>query len=358
MKLLREFFSQQVPKTDGETISYYQQSMALNERLFGLYILVSFLLLSVTLKRIFWMPVLLLGALLIKHAYRNRISIRWNLFLHTLIVMIWCFWYVRSFGWGLGGQHMLIVLVLLCFFSVYEPPMIKAAYFLAILGMRMYLYGYSSAHEPLVALLPWQSFWLQLFNTIILFVILAGCCIIYSSNLQERERMLLLHNEQLQHQAETDPLTKLFNRRYMTEEMKRFVEDNPTAMYCVAIADIDLFKRVNDTYGHNCGDYVLCQLAALFMDKSVGQYSVARWGGEEFCFFIPWKNIDDAGAIITDVCYAVKRTKFEFEGNSFSVTLTAGVEESDYRSTLQELIEVADHKLYMGKNNGRDQVVI
>ena len=129
-------------------------------------------------------------------------------------------------------------------------------------------------------------------------------------------------------------------------------------MYSVAIADIDLFKRVNDTYGHNCGDYVLCRLAALFMEKSVDQYSVARWGGEEFCFFIPGKNIDDAGTIISDVCHAVKRMKFEFEGNSFSVTLTAGVEESDYRSSLPELIEKADHKLYMGKKNGRDQVVI
>ena len=94
------------------------------------------------------------------------------------------------------------------------------------------------------------------------------------------------------------------------------------------------------------------------MQKSIGQYSVARWGGEEFCFFIPGKNIDDAGAIITDVCLSVKRMKFEFEEHSFSITLTAGVEESDYRSTLPELIERADHKLYMGKKNGRDQVVI
>ena len=222
----------------------------------------------------------------------------------------------------------------------------------------MYLYGYAGSHPALITLLPWQSFLLQLLNTITMFVILAGCCIIYSGNLQETERMLLLHNEKLQIQAETDPLTKLFNRRCMMSEMTRFVEENPTAMYSVAIADIDMFKRVNDTYGHNCGDYVLCQLAALFMEKSVGQYSVARWGGEEFCFFIPGKNIDDAGAIITDVCLAVKRMKIEFEGNSFSITLTAGVEESDYRSSLSELIEKADHKLYMGKKNGRDQVVI
>ena len=358
MKLLKDFFKQQVPRTNGETITYYQQSMELNERMFGLYILLSFLLVTVTLKRFFWMPILVLGAVLIKHAYRRQISIRLNLLLHALIVLIWSAWYVRTFGWGQGGQHMLIVLVLLSFFSVYEPPLVKTLYFFGVLAARMALHGYAATRDPLVEILPQQSFWLQLLNSVTMLVLLAGCSIIYSSNLQETERKLLLHNEQLQHQAETDPLTKLFNRRYMMSEMKRFVQENPAEMYCVAIADIDFFKRVNDTYGHNCGDYVLCQLAALFMQKSIGQYSVARWGGEEFCFFIPGKNIDDAGALITDVCLSVKRMKLEFEEHCFSITLTAGVEESDYRSTLPELIERADHKLYMGKKNGRDQVVI
>ena len=358
MKLLRDFFSQQVPKTNGETSSYYEQSMALNERLFGLYILACFLLLTLEVRRFFWMPIMLVAALAVKQYYRKSIPIRLNLLLHVLIVSLWCGWFVMVFGWGHGGQHMLVVLVLLCFFSVYEPPMIKLAYFLGIIVVRMLLYSYAQSHSPMVELLPWQGFLIQLLNTITIFLMLAGSCIIYSSSLQERERMLMLHNEQLQHQAETDPLTKLFNRRYMMAEMQRFVAENPTAMYCIAIADIDMFKRVNDTYGHNCGDYVLCELAKLFMEKSEGRYSVARWGGEEFCFFIPGKNIDDAGFIITEVCLAVKRMQLEFEGKSFFITLTAGVEESDYRSTLPELIEQADHKLYMGKKNGRDQVVV
>ena len=359
MKLLQDFFRQKAPATGGETSKYYQQSIALNERLFGLYVLLSFFLLSVAVGRIFWMPLLTLGVLLIKQAYRQRIPIRLNLLLHALIVLIWTGWYVMTFGWEQGGQQMLTVLILLVFFSVYEPPLVKTLYFFGILAARMALHSYALGAAPPVGINPQQSIWLQLLNSVTMLLLLACCSIIYSSNLQDTERSLLLHNQQLQHQAETDPLTKLSNRRCMMAEMKRFVQEHPSEMYCVAIADIDFFKRVNDTYGHNCGDYVLCQLASLFMQKSVGQYSVARWGGEEFCFFIPGRNIDDAGVIISDVCLAVKRMKMDFDGHSFSVTLTAGLEESDYRAgSVSELIERADPKLYMGKKHGRDRVVI
>ena len=84
---------------------------------------------------------------------------------------------------------------------------------------------------------------------------------------------------------------------------------------------------------------------------------MSRWGGEEFCFFFPNANIDDAGRIITDLLIEVRKMELEYEGHRFSITLTAGVEENDYRSPLSELIESADRKLYRGKQNGRDQIV-
>ena len=202
------------------------------------------------------------------------------------------------------------------------------------------------------------GFFCQVLNSLTLFTILAACCIVYSSNLQETTRQLLLHNEQLQHQAETDPLTRLYNRRYMTYEMNHAMELDPRAIFCISIADIDFFKNVNDTYGHNCGDYVLQQLAALLLEQAQGRYTVARWGGEEFCFFIPGMNLDEAGTLIFDVCDAVRRMDLEFEGNHFHITLTAGVEDNDFRSTLPELIERADRKLYMGKEAGRDRVIL
>ena len=357
MSVFLNFFRQQVPKTGEETPYYYQESVKLNDRMLAIYLLISFVVLSVSIRHICWPPAIFLALIVLKSYYAGSISVRLNLLLHSLLVCLWSVWYVINFGWGLGGQHILIVLILLVFFCLYEPPYTKLLYFVVVLVLRLWLYSRSVNNEPLIQLDSFSQFLLQIINTVSLFLIMAGCCIVYSSNLQETERLLLLHNEQLQVQAETDPLTKLINRRGLMDIMARYVRKDPEAMYCVAIADIDFFKRVNDTYGHNCGDHTLQCLSALFLTFSQNRYSVARWGGEEFCFFFPGINIDDASRILTDLMIAVRKMQVEYEGNSFSITLTIGIEENDYRSPLKDLIDSADRKLYRGKQNGRDQIV-
>ena len=136
------------------------------------------------------------------------------------------------------------------------------------------------------------------------------------------------------------------------------LKSTPNEIYSIAIADIDFFKNVNDTYGHNCGDYTLKTLADLFQSLAPERYSVCRWGGEEFCFFIPGKNLDEAGVIMFGVQQAVKRLRLEYEGTAFSITITIGVAENDFRSPTAAILEQADQKLYQGKMNGRDQVVL
>ena len=357
MKLFLDFFRQEVPKNSGQTPLYYRQTMRLNDEMLSIYFFVSFVLISLTTKKLLWPPIVFQAALLLILFKSNKINARLHLLLNTIIVCLWSVWYVTEFGWGIGGQHMLILLILLVFFCIYEPPFTKVLYFLLLLTVRMWLFQYSSTHAPSMPLDIFSQFLMQTVNTLSVFLIIAGCCIVYSSNLQETERLLLLHNEQLQLEAETDPLTKLVNRRGLLDIMTRYVRQYPEAMYCVAIADIDFFKKVNDTYGHNCGDYTLQRLSQLFMDSADGKYAVGRWGGEEFCFFFPGVNIDEAGQIITDLLIAVRKIRLEYEGNAFSITLTAGVEENDYRSGLKELIDSADKKLYRGKENGRDQIV-
>ena len=357
MKLFLDFFRQEVPKNSGSTFLYYRQSVRLNDRMLTIYFFVSFVLVSWAAKRLFWPPVLFQAALLLKYYRLEHISARLNLLLNALIICGWTVWYVLSFGWGVGGQHMLFVLVLLVFFCLYETPVIKICYLCLLLALRMLLFHYTSMHPPRYVLDSFSLFLMQTVNSVSVFLILAGMCIVYSANLQEKERQLLLNNEKLQQEAETDPLTGLINRRGLHDIMDNFVRTNPEAMYCIAIADIDLFKRVNDTYGHNCGDYTLRRLAELFTEKAEEKYAVGRWGGEEFCFFFPNVNIDEAGEIITGLLIDVRRMELEYEGHRFSITLTAGVEENDYRSSLTELIESADRKLYRGKQNGRNQIV-
>ena len=144
----------------------------------------------------------------------------------------------------------------------------------------------------------------------------------------------------------------------MLDEIEQFVVANPEAQFSIAIADIDFFKKVNDTYGHNCGDYTLKELAKLFMTAAADKYRVCRWGGEEFCFFLPGMNIDDAGREMHDVNIAVRKKALHFEDVDFSITITIGVEENDFKSSMNQILDRADRKLYMGKVSGRDQVVI
>ena len=144
----------------------------------------------------------------------------------------------------------------------------------------------------------------------------------------------------------------------MMDKIKAFRNQFPENNFTVAIADIDYFKHVNDTYGHNCGDYVLRELANLFVRMAADQYSVCRWGGEEFCFFFPDWNLDEAGTALSDINLAVDNLSLQFENHELNVTITAGAEENDFRSDIIELLEKADQKMYMGKQAGRNRVVL
>jgi diguanylate cyclase (GGDEF)-like protein len=142
------------------------------------------------------------------------------------------------------------------------------------------------------------------------------------------------------------------------DEIEQYLRSEPNSQFSVAIADIDFFKRVNDTYGHNCGDETLKALAALFMDSAGEKYRLCRWGGEEFCFFLPGMNIDEAGREMNDLNIAVRQKKLRFGDIDYSITITIGVEENDFKSTLEQILDRADRKLYMGKVGGRDRVVV
>ena len=198
----------------------------------------------------------------------------------------------------------------------------------------------------------------QTLNTIAFFLMLACACIIFSTSIQETERQLRLRNQILYKEAGTDSLTGLPNRRLMIEQIEQYCVENRNQTFCVAIADLDYFKQVNDTYGHKCGDYVLMRLTKLFTEHAMERYSACRWGGEEFCFFLPGMNLDEAGAVMNDLCFQVEKMKLQYNGNEFSITLTIGVEEYDFASPLDTLLNAADEKLYMGKNAGRNRVVV
>ncbi|MBP3278932.1 MAG: GGDEF domain-containing protein, partial [Butyrivibrio sp.] len=128
-------------------------------------------------------------------------------------------------------------------------------------------------------------------------------------------------------------------------------------MFCIAIGDIDFFKNVNDTYGHEAGDFILQSLAEEFKNFMKARGFVARWGGEEFLFVLPRINGDEAMAVLDELRLIVKKREYVYKEHTIKLTMTFGIEEFSKISGVEKTIEEADKKLYLGKQNGRDQVV-
>ncbi len=355
---ISEFLHQKTPKAGKVFPDYYRQVLAASEVIIAVYFVLAFSIMYLAERRVEWTVLLFFAAMLTCRYSIGRVSVRVSFYIFEAVIIFWCAWHTRSVGWDYGAQHLLVPMLMLCFFNVYEPSIAKLLTFLLVLAFRTTLFTYSMGIPAGYTMGPSMTIIYQLLNTLVVFVTLGISFIIFSSSIQDHERQLLLHNQKLHKEAGTDALTQLPNRRALLNVVSSYLEEQPDQTFSIAILDIDFFKRVNDTYGHNCGDYTLQTLAALFRDSAEGRYTVCRWGGEEFCFFLPGMNIDDAGIVMQDLNYAVRKMPLHFGDIDFSITVTIGIEEYDFRSPMETLFDQADRKLYMGKANGRNQVVV
>ena len=338
--------------------AYYRKALFISEIILAAYFLASVVLLIFTAGTWLWPPVVILAGTVFCILNIDRMNARINLVCFAAIIGGWLAWFVHRFGWSAGSPNILVPLLPLVFFNIYERPVGKLIYSLALVAFRVLLFAWSLRHAPVEALDHTDNLVLQILNSVVPLLILTVDCILFSSSVQASERALTINNQVLHREAGTDPLTGLPNRRALLDEIEQFLRDNPDSQFSVAIADIDFFKKVNDTYGHNCGDETLKALATLFMEAAGEKYRLCRWGGEEFCFFLPGMNIDEAGQEMNDLNIAVRHKNLRFGETDYTVTITIGVEENDFHSTLEQILDRADRKLYMGKVGGRDRVVI
>ena len=166
---------------------------------------------------------------------------------------------------------------------------------------------------------------------------------------------------QLAEQAVRDPLTALFNRRYLDETLDREVararrEGNPLSM---VMLDVDHFKNLNDSYGHQAGDQVLKALADLLREGTRAEDVPCRYGGEEFLVLLPSMSLENARERAEHWRRQLEQHTFTF-GN-FSLTATASFGVSSYPhhgKTPDELTRTADAALYQAKHNGRNRVEV
>lgn len=169
-----------------------------------------------------------------------------------------------------------------------------------------------------------------------------------------KEQLLSLRNMH-------DSLTSLPLRGLLYNEFDNFVAhcDLEHTQCYLLMMDVDNFKYVNDTFGHNFGDEVLKTLATVFRRSMRTVDNTYRFGGEEFIALTNVKNVRAALLVANRICHAVRTTPITLpDGTLFYVTITIGMVRCQQALPLQTAIERADNAMYQGKNNGRDQVVL
>ncbi len=160
-----------------------------------------------------------------------------------------------------------------------------------------------------------------------------------------------------------DKLTELKNRMGFHHDYKnRYSKllNNEKGFHNVSlfICDIDFFKKVNDTYGHNAGDAVLKHVADNFRRNSRNCDGVYRWGGEEFIVILPDTTPEQAAETAERLRLVIEASVCKFEALEIKVTMSFGVTEIDPSISIEDNISVADEKLYKAKQNGRNQVIL
>lgn len=166
----------------------------------------------------------------------------------------------------------------------------------------------------------------------------------------------------LREQAVQDPLTGLYNRRFLTEQIGPMLSQAERADYalCVVLIDLDNFKNINDTLGHCFGDQVLITLAALLRSQTRTSDLAVRYGGEEFCLVFPMSTAPAAQARIEDLLLQFRESTI-FCGDKYltGLSFSAGIAELfAHGTTVAELLHMADMALYRAKDDGRNRVLI
>lgn len=226
---------------------------------------------------------------------------------------------VVCFGWEYGFQQWcmgFISSIIFIDFMFNSERKIKKQMYIQIymviftyIIMRIWTYN----NNPIYSLEYMSDRYVYIFNSIVGFSFMVGYSVYYIKNVYRLEY-------ELSQKARLDSMTGLANRRSMSEYIEKIKKSNTGKDICVAIIDVDFFKSINDTYGHEQGDIVLKKMAEVLKEKCTKEngFFVGRWGGEEFMVLYKTENED---------------------------------------KEIENLVKIADENLYKGKENGRNTVV-
>lgn len=166
-------------------------------------------------------------------------------------------------------------------------------------------------------------------------------------------------NERIDSLSKMDMLTGLYNRRGIEEKFKMELSRTKRfeSPFSIFLGDLDGFKNINDSFGHNLGDNVLQEIALLLKENSRGYDCIGRWGGEEFIGLLPGTDCDGARKVAESIRSKVERHAVSRDNEKIQITMSFGLSSLKPDMQFSELIEVADRNLYQAKRSGKNIVV-
>lgn len=267
-------------------------------------------------------------------------------------------------GWGylIGGPGRPVALLLLFLTLMFALLTVTFRQMTRASALAVLVFGAASlgvvgqdGSQPLVVEL-------QVLYFCVLLIILSSACVLVRQLALLRERAAHARHDlaeamaRLHGQVIRDELTGLFNRRHMHKllRIEQNRADRSGLPWCVAMIDLDLFKKVNDEHGHAVGDEVLRSTAQVLSGGLRGADQVARWGGEEFLVLFPETDSDDALQVLQRIGQALARTPVSQTVPDLRVTFSAGVAPHLDDEPIAHTVDRADHALYRAKASGRN----
>ncbi|MDO4188991.1 MAG: GGDEF domain-containing protein, partial [Lachnospiraceae bacterium] len=248
------------------------------------------------------------------------------------------------------------------FIERFKRPVILASvigfiYFIIYIALRIYCNIYPPMYTR-YRISPEVTFFYTYFNVTISFCGVIFFNILHAIEYSYIKNKLLSENSKLDNYATFYPLTNLLNRRSTDEKLKQLFDAHyhDEDAFSIIMCDIDKFKSVNDTYGHDAGDFVLKEVAWILKDTVRDGDVVSRWGGEEFLIIVN-SHKANAAILAERIRAQVEAHKYNYKNTELHITITLGVSSYHANTDIKSLIKSADQKLYRGKENGRNQVV-
>ena len=267
-------------------------------------------------------------------------------FVFVIIMTILC-------GFSSGFHLNIIGLCIVSFFVLYMSRKTKNSiktirYNVFSIIIYFSLLFYCSFNEPLFPLERWLNVVLFAIHVAILFTFIIACLMAFTKS-------ALALEARITNESRIDRLTQIPNRNDLYIYLYSI---NDKENYSLAIFDIDDFKKVNDTYGHIYGDFILKELARLAQENSNNSF-VARYGGEEFVVIIKTDGNDDvAFELIENIRSKIVEHIFDFDTHQISITISSGIQRYKNNITNDQWIGLADNKLYKCKSTGKNKTIM